>query len=241
MKVKLSSVVVAALTATCLAIGAGCASSSSRIEEYLTGFQSDQSQSSKVGLPLIADLVVALPENELGKPTTPSKERLAKISERVKKELEESPSIRIRTILPPVIIPASGVAGLSRQRLIELTRDAGADRVIVAVASSQLARKNRFWMVEDQLFARMDAALVELPAGRIIVEEVGQEDYVLAQSYYYNGFSYPRLYYRTFTFAGPFTVVDGDPYKALGEESFRGAADQLGMKLRQRLAPGLSG
>jgi hypothetical protein len=241
MKVRLSSVVVAGLTAASLATGAGCASSSSRIEEYLTGFQSDQSQSSKVVLPLIADLVVALPENELGKPTTPSKERLAKISERVKKELEESPGIVIRKIRPPVIIPASGMAGLSRQRLIELTRDAGAEKVIVAVASSQLARKNRFWMVEDQLFARIDAALVELPAGRILVEEVGQDDYVLAQSYYYNGFSYPRLYYRNFTFAGPFTIVDGDPYKALGEESFRGAADQLGMKLRQRLASKLSG
>src|SRR5437899_11132684 len=123
MKVTLSSVVLAGLTAACLAIGAGCASSSSRIEEYLTGFQSNQSQSSKVGLPLIADLVVALPENELGKPTTPSKARLAKISERVKKELEESPRIVIRTILPPVIIPARGGAGRSGRRLIVLTTD----------------------------------------------------------------------------------------------------------------------
>lgn len=236
MKVKLFSGFLAGLIAAYLA---GCASSSSRIEAYLTGFQS--AQSPKVALPLIAELIVVLPENELGKPTTPSKERLAKISERVKKELEESPSIRIRTILPPVIIPASGMAGLSRERLVKLAGDAGVDKVIVAVASSQLARKNRFWMVEDQLFARMDAALVELPAGRLLVEEVGQDDYVLAQSYYYNGFSYPRLYYRTFTFAGPFTVVEGDPYKALGEESFRGAADQLGMKLRQRLASDFSG
>ena len=60
---------------------------------------------------------------------------------------------------------------------------------------------------------------------------------MLAQSYLFNTFSYPRLYYRTFTFAGPFTVVEGDPYKALGEAAFSGAADQLGMKLRQRLDP----
>jgi hypothetical protein len=235
MKIRRASIFLAGLMAVCLTASAGCASSSSRIEQYLTGFQPSQPESTKVVLPLTADLLIVLPENELGKPTTPSKEVLAKIGQRVKKELEESPGIVIRKILPPVIIPASGVSGLSRQYLIELTADTSVDKVIVAVASSQLARKNRFWMVEDQLFARMDAALVELPTGRVLAQELGQSDYVLATSYY-NDFSYPRLYYRNFTFAGPFTIVDGDPYKALGEESFRGAADQLGMKLRQRLA-----
>jgi len=29
--------------------------------------------------------------------------------------------------------------------------------------------------------------------------------------------------------------VSGDPYKALGEQTFRGAAEQLGMRLRMRL------
>jgi hypothetical protein len=236
MKIRRSSICLAGLMAACLGASAGCASSSNRIEQYLTGFQPSQPESTTVVLPLTAELLIVLPENELGKPTTPSKEVLAKIGQRVKKELEESPGIVIRKILPPVIIPASGVAGLSRQYLIELTADTSVDKIIVAVASSQLARKNRFWMVEDQLFARMDAALVELPTGRVLAQELGQSDYVLATSYYYNDFSYPRLYYRNFTFAGPFTIVDGDPYKALGEESFRGAADQLGMKLRQRLA-----
>ena len=49
--------------------------------------------------------------------------------------------------------------------------------------------------------------------------------------------SYPRLYYRNFTFGGPFIIVEGDPYQALAWEAFKGAADQLGMKLRQRLNP----
>ena len=71
----------------------------------------------------------------------------------------------------------------------------------------------------------------------MLTSESGQDDYVLAQSYFYNGFSYPRLYYRTFTFAGPFTVVEGNPFKALGEMAFSGAADQLGMKLRRLMDP----
>ena len=49
--------------------------------------------------------------------------------------------------------------------------------------------------------------------------------------------SYPRLYYRNFTFGGPFIIVEGDPYQALAWETFKGTADQLGMKLRQRLNP----
>jgi hypothetical protein len=86
----------------------------------------------------------------------------------------------------------------------------------------------------------MDAALVDPASGRILSSDSGQDDYILAQTYY-NQFSYPRLYYRTFTFAGPFTIVEGNPYKALGEAAFSGAADQVGMKFRRLVDPGPAG
>ena len=86
------------------------------------------------------------------------------------------------------------------------------------------------------------AALVDVPTGLVLLTEAGQDDYVMAEALdYVDRISYPRLYYRNFTFGGPFTIVEGDPYKALGEQTFRGAADQLGMKLRQRLSPQKTG
>jgi hypothetical protein len=85
----------------------------------------------------------------------------------------------------------------------------------------------------------MDAALVDVPAGRVLLTEFGQQDYVMADNLdYVDRISFPRLYYRHFTIGGPFTIVKKeDPYQALGWEAFKGAADQLGMKLRQRLSP----
>jgi hypothetical protein len=213
----------------------GCAGHSSRIGDYLTGFQPPVSRDQAVTLPVTAQLLIVLPENQLSYPTTPSKDVLAKIAFRIQKELQESSRITITHIAPPIIVPATGVGTLSLERVREATQGRGADKVIVVVATSQPARKVHYGTLEDQLFARMDAALVDLSSGTVLATESGQDDYVLAQSYFFNAFSYPRLYYRTFTFAGPFTVVDGNPYKALGEAAFSGAADQIGMKLRQRL------
>jgi len=51
-----------------------CASSSNRITEYLSGFQPPPDGAQPVALPLNTGLVVVLPEDELGKPTTPSRE-----------------------------------------------------------------------------------------------------------------------------------------------------------------------
>ena len=219
-----------------MAMAIGCAGPSSRMGDYLIGFQSGSGQS-QISLPLVIGLLIALPEEELARPTTPSKEALEKIAQRIEKELQESPNIKVRRIFPTIIIPAGGLGALSVERVRESVKDADLPKVMVAVATSQPARRAYFSRVEDQLFARMDAALIDLTTSQVLMSESGQDDYVLAQSYFYNAFSYPRLYYRTFTFAGPFTVVEGDPFKALGEMAFSGAADQLGMKFRRLMDP----
>jgi len=219
----------------------GCASES-RINDYLTGFQVPPSSKGRVTLPLVVGLLIALPEAELGQPTTPSPPMLEHFAERIKKEIEGSGAITIQRIFPPMTIPAGGISALSLERLRDVTRDSGLAKVIVAVATSQTAQKVQPWpLIEIQLFARMDAAVVDIQTGRVLATEFGREDYVLGQNRSYNAFSYPRLYYRTFTFAGPFTIVSGDPYQALGEAAFSGAADQLGMKLRQQLNPQYAG
>ncbi|TLY41296.1 MAG: hypothetical protein E6K59_09690 [Nitrospirae bacterium] len=182
-----------------------CATSSDRITEYLSGFQPPSDSAQPVALPLNAGLVMVLPEDEMGKPTTPSRDTLQAVAERLQKDIQASPNLMIQ--------------------------------------KSRSASKLRFWpIMEHQLYVRMDAALVEVPTGRVLMTESGEDDYVMAEALdYVERISYPRLYYRNFTFGGPFTVVKGDPYKALGEQTFRGAADQLGMTLRKRLGPeGLS-
>ncbi len=221
----------------------GCAASSSRITEYLSGFQPAPAESQQVTLPLVAGLVVALPEDELGKPTTPSNDMLEKVAQRVQKELQASPRITVQRIFPSVTIPAGGLHGLALERIQGIAKEANLTTMLVVVATSQSAQKLRFWPVlENQLYVRMDAALVDVPTGRVLLTEVGQDDYVMAETLdYVERISYPRLYYRNFTFGGPFTIVEGDPYKALGEQTFRGAADQLGMKLRHCLDPERAG
>ncbi len=211
-----------------------CSGPSNRIADYLVGFEPHAGQQS-LALPLVVGLVIALPEAELGKTTTPSVQEFEGIAERIKKELEVSPNIKVGRIFPPFIIPAGGIGALSLERLRRTAMDPALPRIVVAVPTSQGARKVYFWRIEDQLFARMDGALVDLGTGQVLAGDGGQDDYILAQSYY--DFSYPRLYYRTFTVAGPFTIVSGDPFKALGNAAFSGAADQIGMKMRQLLDP----
>jgi hypothetical protein len=79
----------------------------------------------------------------------------------------------------------------------------------------------------------MDAALVDLAAGRILLTAAGQEDYILAQRRdVARTIGYPRIYYRTQTTTGPFTVVEGDPFAELGKIAFTSAADQLVLALQ---------
>jgi hypothetical protein len=229
---------VIAMMAALLSLSA-CATSSTRIGEYLSGFQLPSDGAQPVALPLNAGLVVVLPEDELGKPTTPSREMLQAVAERLQKEIQRSPSLVIQRIFPSITIPASGLQGLGLDRLQRLAREGSLTRMLVVVATSRSASKLRFWPIrENQLYVRMDAALVEVPTGRVLTTDSGEDDYVMAEALdHVKRISYPRLYYRNFTFGGPFIIVNGDPYKALGEQTFRGAADQVGMKLRLRLEP----
>jgi hypothetical protein len=225
---------MAALWLSCIT---ACAGPSNRIADYLVGFVPPAGKPSIV-LPLVVGLVIALPEAELGHLTTPSVAEFDAFAQRIQKELQLSPNIRVGRIFPTFVIPGGGLGAVSLERLRRTASDPSLPQIIVVVPTSQGARKVRFGGVEDQLFARMDAALVDLATGQVLTGDSGQDDYVLAQTYY-NSFSYPRLYYRTFTFAGPFTVVSGDPFKALGAAAFSGAADQIGMKLRQLVDPAL--
>jgi len=226
-------------TLAALIVLAGCAADSSRIAGYLSGFQPPPESPPPVALPLAVGLVVALPEDEQGKPTTPSGEMLEKVAQRLQKELQASPLITVRRIFPALIIPAGGLGGLGLERVQALAREGSLLTMIVAVATSRSSQKLRFWpIMEHQLYVRMDAALVDAPKGVVLMTELGQDDYVMADALDSTAhITFPRLYYRNFTFGGPYTVVEGDPYKALGQQAFEGAADQLGMKLRQRLSP----
>ena len=214
-----------------------CAGSPQRVTEYLSGFQSPTDGARPIALPLNAGLVVVLPEDELGKSTTLSQEALQSVAERLQKAIQASPHIVIQRIFPSITIPANGSYGLSLARLQGLAREGSPATMLVVVATSRSASKLRFWPIrETQLYVRMDAALVEVATGLVLTTESGEDDYVMAEALdYVQRISYPRLYYRNFTFGGPFTIVTGDPNKALGEQTFRGAAEQLGMRLRMRL------
>ncbi len=218
---------------------AGCAAPSSRIAEYLSGFPPPPDNPPQVALPLAVGLVVALPEDELSKPTTPSPAVLEKVAGRIQKELQESSTIVVRPIFPSITIPAGGLRGLALERVQALAKEGNLTKMIVVVATSRTASKIRFTVVlETELYVSMEAALVEVPSGRLLMTESGRDDYVMADVLDYTArITYPRLYYRTFAFGGPFTIVEGNPHQALGWEAFRRAADQLGMKLRQRLSP----
>lgn len=220
-----------------------CAESSNRIIEYFSGFPPQTEKPPQAALPLAAGLVMTLPEDELSKPTTPSKDVVEGVARRIQTELQASSQITIQRIFPALTIPAGGLHGLALERVQALAKEGNLTKMIVVVATSRSAQKLRFWPVqESQLYVRMDAALVDVPAGLVLLTESGQDDYVMAETLdYVDRISYPRLYYRNFTFGGPFTIVKGDPYKALGEQAFRDTADQLGMKLRQRLSPQKTG
>ena len=89
-----------------------CAGPSNRITDYLVGFEPPARQQHVV-LPVIVGLVIALPEEELGKPTTPSLAAFEGMAQRIQKELEQAPLIRVGRVFPAFIIPAAGRAALA--------------------------------------------------------------------------------------------------------------------------------
>jgi hypothetical protein len=131
----MSTRVVMAMMAALLSLSA-CATSSSRIAEYLSGFQLPSDGAQPVALPLNAGLVVVLPDDELGKPTTPSREMLQAVAERLQKEIQTSPSLVIQRVFPSITIPASGLHGLGLERLQRLAREGSLTRMLVVVATS---------------------------------------------------------------------------------------------------------
>ena len=215
----------------------GCAASS-RIGDYLAEIPASPAQPPQLATPIQAGLVLAMPETELGGPTTPSQALLEKLVDRIRKGLQDTQRVDIKQVVSLLTLPGEGRAALSLSRLRELVKDPQVQRLFVVVATSKSAhRVLPYPLFEVQLFVRMDLALVDLTAGHILLTEAGQEDYDMMDRY--DGVKdilYPRIFYRTITkWAGPFKLVDGDPYVALSEETFSGAADQLVMHLRERL------
>src|SRR5947199_3465129 len=137
-----------------------CASSSNRIAEYLSGFQPPSDGAQPVALPLNAGLVVVLPEDELGKPTTPSRDTLQAVAERLQKEIQASPNLIIQQVFPSITIPANGLHGLSLERLQGLARTGNLTQMLVVVAVSRYDSQLRSWRILDHHpYVRTGAAL----------------------------------------------------------------------------------
>ncbi len=223
--------------AAMLSLG-GCAGDSSRIGDYLSGITLPPTQPKELATPIQAGLVLAMPETELVKPTAPSQTLRERLADRIKKGLQDTQRVDIKQVAPPLTLRGDGLAALNLSQLRQSVKDAQVQQLFVVVATSQSAQPVLpYPLFEVQLFVRMDLALVDLATGHILLTEVGREDYDMEDRY--DGVKdilYPRIFYRTRTrWAGPFKLVKGDPYVALGEETFSGAADQLVMRLRERL------
>ncbi len=240
--VSISLVIVTLGVVSAAAIGlSGCAATTtSRIGDYLVGMPVPSAQPQQLATPVRAGLVLAMPQVELDKPTAPSKTIQEKLMERIQKEFQDPQRVEIKQVLPPITLPGNGLSALTLDRLREMTKGTQLAKLFVVAATSKSAQRVLpYPLFEVQLFVRMDLALVDLTTGQVLLTEVGQEDYDMMDRY--DGVKdilYPRVFYRTITnWAGPFKLVEGDPYVALGEETFSGAADQLIMRLRERLTP----
>ena len=211
----------------------------SRITDYLSGFPESSAQVPPASVPIRAGLVLAIPETESGKPTAPNPAARDKLTERIQKGLQNLPRVQITRVMPAIILPGDGLKALSLERLREAAKDAQMDKLFVVVATSRSAQRVQpYPIIETEVFARLDLALVDLAAGRVLLSEAGEEDYILGQRRdVERTISYPRIYYRTQTTTGPFLVVEGDrdPFAALGEVAFAATADQLLMRLREKL------
>lgn len=216
---------------------AGCLAGPDRVMDYLSGIQAASPQPSRAAV-VHAGLILVLPESESAKPTAPPREVQDKLADRLQRALTADQQIEITQVLPPLHVPGDGRKALSRDRLREAAKPAHLDKLAVVVLTSRtVQRVQPYPLLETQLFARMDFALVDLTTERVLLSEYGEEDYILGQRRdVERTISYPRVYYRDMTTSGPFTVVEGDPYRALGEIAFRAAADQLVLRLHDQPA-----
>lgn len=216
---------------------AGCVTGPDRVMDYLSDIQAASPQPPR-STAVRAGLVLVLPESESAKPTAPPRDVQGKLAERLQRALTTAQQIEITQVLPPITIPADGRKALSLDRLRKAAEPARLDKVVAVVLTSHSAQRvQEYPLIETQLFARMDLALIDLATGQLLLSEYGEEDYLLGERRdVARTISYPRVYYRDATTTGPFTVVEGDPFVALGEIAFRAAADQLAMRLRERLS-----
>ena len=210
---------------------AGCVVTHSRTSDYLAGFATAPSGPPPKA-PIPTALVLAIPETEAAKPTALTPAMKQELAERVRTNLRDT-KLAISSIAPPIALPGDGRGVLTPERLREIGKETGMQHLLVLILSSHsVQRVQEYPIIETELFARVDAALVNLAVGTILMTAAGQEDYILAQRRdVARTIGYPRIYYRTQTTSGPFTVVEGDPFAELGKIAFTAATDQLVLAL----------
>ena len=213
----------------------GCAANRGVLDYLPDGAVSPQGQS--LIKPLSTGLLFAIPETELKKPTALNTAEQGVLAKRIQRQLEESGQIEVTKVLPTIILHGDGHGALSWDQLRQVAEQAQLPKLFIVVPTSQSAQRVQpYPIIESQLFARMDLALLVPSTNQVLVMESGQDDYVLSfRRDVERTISFPRIYYRTQTTSGPFLVVDTDPYPELGKVAFEGAADQIVMRLLDRL------
>jgi len=210
----------------------GCAVTGSRASDYLAGFSTAPAGPPRKA-PIPAAVVLAIPETEAAKPTALTPVMQKELVERVRTSVPDT-KLAISSIASPIVLAGDGKGALTPERLRQIGKETALHHLLVLIPSSQSAQRvQEYPIIETELFARMDAALVDLTTGRILLTTAGQEDYILAQRRdVARTIGYPRIYYRTQTTTGPFTVVQGDPFAELGKIAFTAATDQLLLALQ---------
>src|SRR5437764_1845678 len=204
----------------------GCSVNRSRTSDYLAEFSmAPAGPSGKAPIP--AAVLLAIPETEAAKPTALTAAMQKELVERVRTNLRDT-KVAISLIASPIVLPGDGKGALTPERLRQIGKETGLPHLLVLILSSQsVQRVQEYPIIETELFARVDAAFVNLTAGEIVLAAAGEEDYLLAQRRdVVRTIGYPRIYYRTQTTTGPFTLPEGDPFKELGKIAFTAATDQ---------------
>jgi hypothetical protein len=210
----------------------GCSVTRSRTSDYLAGFSTAPAGPPRKA-PIPAAVVLAIPETEAAKPMALTPVIQKELVELVRTNLRDT-KLAISSIAPPIVLAGDGKGALTPERLRQISKETGMQHLLVLILSSQsVQRVQEYPIIETELFARVDAALVDLTANRILLTAAGEEDYILGQRRdVARTIGYPRIYYRTQTTTGPFTVVEGDPFSELGKIAFTAATDQLLLALQ---------
>jgi len=231
MKILVKTFLVMMLVMAVVGI-TGCSVNGSRASDYLAGFSKAPAGPPRKA-PIPAAVVLAIPETEAAKPTALTPVMQKELVERVRTKLLDT-KLAISAIASPIVLAGDGKGALTPQRLRQIGKETGMQHLLLLIPSSKsVQRVQEYPIIETQLFAQIDAALVDLTTDRILLTGAGQEDYILGQRRdVERTISYPRIYYRTQTTSGPFTVVERDPFAELGKIAFTAATDQLLLALQ---------